>query len=75
MYTRCCGIAYGFGNDLVKLCLAMEIMKFEQGRDLMRNKDQALRGVEGRGWGILNLFFYITDKNNVTNKNAVALFP
>lgn len=57
MYTICCGVVYGFGNDLVKLCLAMKMMKFEEGRGLTRNKDQALRGVEGRGWGTLSLFY------------------
>jgi len=27
----------------------MKMMKFEQGRELTRNKDQALRGTERRG--------------------------
>lgn len=74
MYTIGCGVVYGFRNDLVKLCLGMKMMKFEQGGDLMRNRTTALRRVEGRGRRILNLFS-ITDKDNVTKKNAVTLFP
>lgn len=72
MYTICCGVVCGFRNDLVKLCLGMKMMKFVQGRDLMRNKPQALRKVEGRGRGILNVLS-ITDKDNVTKKLPSSL--
>lgn len=70
MVSVCCEVVYGSGNEGY---LAVKMVVFQQGRAVVRNNDQASRGVKRRGSS--TFFFHITEENIVTKKNVVTLFP